>query len=137
MKRGVVLLVLIGLGLGGALGATIWLLLDPPFLTWQHRAELAPALQRYAAEAERGAVAEVWRVREYTDSCSVVRATLKWPDDSAGLGIWALLYRVDDTWQVFWTETDAGLAPVLAWGQVCARREAPIPALELPEPPEQ
>lgn len=131
-------LLLMLLVLGSVLGLALFLIYDPPFLTWQHAADLAPALEQYAADVLPGGPAlqdgvsrvEVERVRAYTDECSVVRARIR----SAGSDyvFWALLYRVEDVWQVTLTQPEGGLSALLVWGDPCAEPEPVIPPLDLP-----
>ncbi|MBN2472381.1 MAG: hypothetical protein JXN59_16770 [Anaerolineae bacterium] len=123
---------LIGLlALGGALGLTLWLLFDPPFLTWQHADELSPALAAYAAERLPGLEApRVERVRAYSATCSVVRASAP-RQDGRPFRFWALLHRGDATWQVFQTLPEGRLAPLMAWGDLCAEDARPLPPRDL------
>ena len=116
--------------LGVVFGVMLWLLFDPPFLTWQHSAELTPALERHftATRPDVEAV-RVVHVREYTATCSIARAVVRWPGGEP-LTVWAQLYREDDAWTVFRTVTDAEVTPLLAWGQLCARGERPAPEID-------
>ena len=118
---------LIGLlALGGALGLALWLIFDPPFLTWQHAAELAPALELYAATDLPGLEdTRVDRVRSYTETCSVIRASAR-GQDGRPFGFWVLLYREAHTWQVFQIAPENGLAPLLAWGDLCGASAGPL-----------
>lgn len=114
--------------LGGALGLAIVWLFDPPFLTWQHAEELAPALEQFAAERLPGTQdVSLEHVRAYTDDCSVIRARIG-PD----YVFWALLYREEGAWQVTFTQPEGGLSPLLAWGELCAEPEPVLPPLDLP-----
>lgn len=108
-------------------GLTMRVIYRPPFLTWQHGGEFMQPVTDYLQEQ---APSFDWRVRmlwvkEYTDTCSVVRVAIRSADDEPEQLLWVRLFREADNtpdWLVDFTESDAGLAPVLAWGTIC--REA-------------
>ncbi len=124
---------LIGLlAFGGALGIALWLIFDPPFLTWQHAAELAPALEAYATAGNLPGLeaARIERVRAYSPTCSVIRASAR-QQDGRPFRFWALLYRDEAAWHVFQVVPEGRLAPLLAWGDLCAGETRPLPPPDL------
>ncbi|GAB4576081.1 MAG: hypothetical protein Kow0077_30770 [Anaerolineae bacterium] len=118
--------------LGILLGVAIWVLAEPPFLTWAHGATLTPAVQAYVDRTLPGETAvRVTFVREYTPTCAVLRAEARRAGDV--LRFWALLYRdgAEGEWEVVLAESVASsAAPLVAWGQHCGE-----PPGRLPEPP--
>ena len=109
-----------------ACALTLWLAYRPPFLTWQHGAELQAPLDAYVqAEFPLGYTAHITWVKEYTETCSVVRATLG-PQE-----MWVLLGREDGPWEVVFHESDAGLVPLLSFADVCGPTGPLIPDIDL------
>ena len=108
-----------------ACAITLWLAYRPPFLTWQHGAEMQAPLDAYVqAEFPPGYTAHITWVKEYTETCSVVRATVG-PRD-----LWVLLGRDDGPWEVVFTESDARLVPLLSLADVCGTKDPLIPNID-------
>ena len=130
------LLLLIGIVVLAALlcGGAFWLVIERPYLTWQHRAEFDAPMAAYVAEIGLPAdTVRIMRVREYTPTCSVIRTAIT--TGAAERVLWVRLLRADEAsgWAVDFIESDAGPGGALRWGAACGTADNPLlPDLPVP-----
>jgi hypothetical protein len=118
-------------------GGVFWLVLEQPYLTWQHSAEFVDPMAAYVAEiglpADSTRTVRIMRVREYTPTCSVIRTAIT--TGAAERVLWVRLLRADEAsgWAVDFIESDAGPGGALRWGAACGTADDPLlPDLPVP-----